>query len=183
MKNFYFEAICIDGRGWDAIGDDGVWGPDHADPVDRIFRTAAEAQAIVDSVRRAGCWTMTDDDGATTEDIPVVAVEKCSVYELLWGDHDQDEIDRVVDIHGGPIRLADMPLHVAKFLERKFSGVRDGWAREQGRWSCGASTGSMVRAQFYGAVVSGRLDQVRDIIARREGRSTQETGESPLSLQ
>jgi hypothetical protein len=163
-KNFFYRAVCIDGKGWDAMPD-GLWGRDYSDPADRIFGTSKEAWDLARATRGAGCWQVEDDNGDVTEKKPVIGVEKCAVYEACWMDADdqRDEIDRIIDIHGGPILVSKMPRHVAEFLVAKFGGARQAWMRESANL-VGASSATHTAA-FIGALYASRVAEIDKLFA------------------
>lgn len=166
-KNYLYELVCYDHRGWGAIAE-GLWSSDYMDRADRIFATAAEARAGCRKMRNAGCWYTEDEEtGEREEAIPEFAVEKIAVYEACWldPDDDQDVIDRIVELHGNAIKFADMPMSVAEFLITKYGGSRDAWMRESASLA-GASSATHTAA-FIGAGFAQRVAQIRALIARR----------------
>lgn len=166
-KNYFYRAICTDGRGWESAGWDGVWGQDHADHSERIFSSAAEAWRLVRDTRNAGCWTYQDDDENDITDVPELDVEKCAVYEACWMDDeaDADEIERIVEIHGREIEFRRMPKSVAAFLIAKFGGVSQEWSRLSASL-VGASSATHTAA-FASGIWRGRANQIAKMLAER----------------
>lgn len=166
-KNYLYELVCYDHKGWGAWLD-GLWSPDYAARAARIFSTAAEARAKCRDMRNAGCWYTEDEEsGEREESIPEFGVEKIAVYEACWldPDSDQDVIDRIVELHGHPIKFADMPLSVAEFLLAKYSGTRDAWARASASL-VGASSATHTAA-FCAAGFAQRVEQIRKMLDAR----------------
>lgn len=164
MKNYIYRLTCIDDRGWAAAGPDGLWG-DLVEPEDRLFPTAREARQAMKDMLNAGCWSFEDEDGDTVEDRPVLAVERVAVYEYLWGDHDESVTDRVIDLHGGPIKFDKMPTAVAAYLVDKYTGAKHAWARESARLA-GASSATHTAA-FISARFSGRVIELVSLLRSR----------------
>lgn len=156
MKNYAYELICRDHKGWGAVAD-GLWSADYACRADRLFATAREARTICREMRGAGCW-----DG----DVPDFDVAKITVYEACWEDED-DVVDRLIDIHGGDIHFRDMPPHVAEFLLRRYGGAADAWARQSAALK-GASSATYTAA-FVAARYEHRCAQIRDMLASEGG--------------
>lgn len=165
-KNFAYEVICADDKGWGACAD-GLWSADYVDRASRIFATAAEARALCEEFLGAGCWTVTDDDTGESEDqTPDFRVERISVYEACWLDErEQDVADQLVEIHGGAIEFRAMPVHVAKFLMTKFGASSDDWSRLSASLQ-GASSATHTAA-FASAAMSNRARQIADMLAQR----------------
>jgi hypothetical protein len=165
MKNYVYVAVCTDDRGW-ANGpggaDECLWG---CEPEDRIFSTAGAAWNYVRKVRDAGCWVWENDAGETVDATPALTVERRAVYEWLWGDHPEAVIDRVIDLHGAPIALRDMPVKVGRFLKGVFGGASRNWMRESARLQ-GASSATHTAA-FIAARLSGRVDEIERLFAAR----------------
>jgi hypothetical protein len=164
MRNIIYEAYAIDGKGWDALPD-GLWGPDHADEQDRLFATAKEAHALARATMDAGCWTIEDDDGESRDETPVIGVRQRCVYEWLWGDHDEGILDRVTQLHGGNIRLADMPVSAARWLLVQFCGAARGYSRASAALQ-GASSATHTAA-FASGVWQRRAQQIREMFTAR----------------
>jgi hypothetical protein len=162
-KNFIYELICTDDRGWGAVAD-GLWG-DLAEPEDRLFATAAEARRAMREMLDAGCWSYEDEDGIEHDDPPHLAVEKVAVHEYLWGDHDEAVTNRVIDLHGGPIEFRTMPEHVARFLLAKYSASRDAWSSESASLA-GASSATHTAA-FVSAGFSSRVAEIQKLLVSR----------------
>ena len=148
-KNFAYEVVCLDNKGWGSYNPEDLWGPPLVERADRIFATALDAHICADTLRDAGCW-----EGQT----PTFGVKKISVYEALWMDNDDDErlIEALTDIHGGDIDEQKMPRHVAKFLIAKFSEHSEAWARASANMR-GASS-AWVMAGISASVISARLE-------------------------
>jgi hypothetical protein len=167
MKNYVYELVCHDHKGW---GDsDSLWSPDYAYREDRLFATAAEARAVCHDCIHAGCWYTEDEEtGERITDIPDFSVEKISVYEACWLDPDEDEdvIDRMVGLHGGPIRFSSMPRRVAEFLLAKYGDATNTWRRASAAL-VGASSATHTAA-FIGSRFSPRATQIRKMLAGRE---------------
>lgn len=165
MKNYVYVATLIDGKGWDegpGGADECLWANSEEG---RIFGTAKEAWAFVAQVRNAGCWSYEDDDGNARTEIPEITVTRHAVYEWLWGDHDEVVTDRVVDLHGGPIRLADMPVKVGRFLIGVFCGAARNWMRESNNLR-GASSATHTAA-FISARFANRVSEIKESFATR----------------
>ena len=165
MKNYIYVATLIDGKGWDkgpGGADECLWANSEED---RIFATAQEAWAFIYDIRNAGCWSYEDNDGNTHTDIPAITVTRHAVYEWLWGVHDEIVLDRVVELHGGPIRLANMPAKVAQFLVGAFCGASRNWMRVSASLQ-GASSVTHTAALISGRF-SSRVAEIKELCAAR----------------
>lgn len=168
MKNYAYELVCYDDKGWGAWAD-GLWSEDYSDRADRIFATAAEARAVCAGMLNAGCWYTEDEEtGERVTDIPEFAVERVTVYEACWldPDLDRDVIDRLVEVHGGEIKFRAMPQHVAKFLLAQYGAAKDAWMRESAALQ-GASSATHTAA-FVAAGYSSRARQICEMLAGRK---------------
>jgi hypothetical protein len=165
MRNYIYEVYEIDGKGWEAVPE-GLWGYDYVRPQDRLFATAKEAHALARATMGAGCWTVEDRDGALRDETPEIGVRKRCVYEWLFEDDDDEAVlDRVVELHRGDIRLADMPVSAARWMVVMFCGA----AEMAGRASAalqGASSATHTAALARG-LMRMRAQQIREMFAAR----------------
>lgn len=165
MRNYIYELVCEDDRGWLAGGDEALWGYEMAAGGDRLFANAAAAHRAMRATLAAGCWSREGDDGETVEDPPQLAVERRAVHEFLWGDHDEDVIERVIELRGGPVAMATMPVHVARFLIAKYTGRAGAWSRQAASLA-GASSATHT-ARIASARFAGRVEEIRALLRAR----------------
>lgn len=161
-RNWAYEVVCTDDAGWGR--GESLWSPTYRCRESRIFASAAEARAVRDGLRNAGCWFTEDNDGNREPCEPRFEVCKISVYEACW-ETDIDLQDRLVEINGSPIRFERMPDAVARFLLAKFSGHAKQWRRESASL-VGASSATHTAA-FVAGIAESKVREISNLLESR----------------
>lgn len=162
-KNYAYEVVCHEDHGWGECPE-GLWSLDYVDRADRIFATAAEAHALAQQFRDAGCWEVEHDDGTTEDQTPDFGVETIAVYEACWED-DEDVRDRLIDIHGRAIEFRRMPKPIAAWLVEKYTGRAADWSRASASL-VGASSATHTAA-FISARMTHRAHEIAEMLRER----------------